>query len=305
MDTKKLEVLTCAIDSGSLTAAATRLNYTQSGITQMMAALERDMGFPLLIRSRNGVLPTEECRLLLPTVRTLLNCSERLRQEAAALKGVCSGTVRVCSNNSISMYWMPSIIARFEATYPGVRLELFGGDSAHLTTLLKEGKVDVCLIAGQPENCHWIHLAYDPLYVVLPPGHPGANTDAYPINRLHGVPFLHYSTLRGESMREFDVLLAKTGIQPNVKLVSNNDYAIVSMVERGIGVSIMPELILNGFPQNVLRIPLDPPCSRDLGIALRSIDEASPVVRRFIACAEETILGGAVYLPGKRLSPSH
>lgn len=299
MDSKKLEVLIRAVDTGSLTAAAAELGYTQSGITHMMNALENEVGFALLIRGRYGVIPTEECRVLLPHIRTLLTDDERLRQEIASISGVCSGTIRIGSNTSISMYWMPTIIARFEARFPQIRLEFFGGASDSMATLLNEGKADLCFLSRRPLNCDWIHLAYDPLMAILPPDHPMKTEKEYPVSAMDGQAYLRYSTLRNEDIAEVEELLKKEHIRPELKLVSNSDYAITSMVEQGLGISILPELILSGFPQKVVKLPLCPRTSRDLGIAVRSKKEASPAVRRFIECAEKTIRDGEVYLPGQ------
>ena len=73
MDTERISALICTIEEGSLTAAAEKLGYTTSGVSRMMAALEEETGFPLLVRSRSGVIPTEECSQLLPVMQEIPN----------------------------------------------------------------------------------------------------------------------------------------------------------------------------------------------------------------------------------------
>ena len=72
MDTDKCTALLCVLESGSITAAAEKLGYTVSGISRMMAALEAESGFPLLLRSKNGVVPTEDCRRMLPDRKSVV-----------------------------------------------------------------------------------------------------------------------------------------------------------------------------------------------------------------------------------------
>lgn len=301
MDTsiKKLQVLLQAIDAGTLTATAERTGYTQSGITHMMRALEEELGLPLLQRGRNGVETTSVCRELLPYMRALLAANERFCQEVSAIQGLDAGTILIGANASISMYWLPTIIERFEYEYPNIKIKLFGGESDHALELLKQGSVDVCFLSARPENTDWVHLCYDPYLVLLPAAHPLANGAAFPVEALTGQDFLRYGTIDSKDLAEVETLLAAREIQPNVKYVSNSDYAIASMVEHGLGISILPELILSGFPQRVVKQPLAPAVSRDLGIAVRSIQDAAPAVRRLIRCAKQTIEEGAVYLPGK------
>ncbi len=296
---KKLQVLLQAIDTGTLTATAEKTGYTQSGVTHMMRALEEELNLRLLLRGRNGVETTSVCRALLPYMRALLAANERLCQEVSAIQGIDAGTIIIGANTSISMYWLPTIIERFEREYPSISIELFGGESDHSLELLKEGSVDVCFLSARPENTDWVHLAYDPYLALLPEAHPLANESAFPVEALTDQDFLRYATIDRKDLAEVEALLAAREIHPNIKYVSNSDYAITSMVEHGLGISILPELILSGFPQRVVKRPLAPAVSRDLGIAVRSLKDAAPAVKRLIRCAKETIEAGAVYLPGK------
>ena len=96
MDTEKCRALIVALDIGSLSAAAKQLGYTVGGVSRMMAILEEETGFPLLVRSKSGVSPTSECEALLPVMRDLVYTSEKYGQTAAALRGLDSGRVTVC-----------------------------------------------------------------------------------------------------------------------------------------------------------------------------------------------------------------
>lgn len=87
MESEKCRVLLCAIDKGSITAAAEAMGYTISGVSRMMAALESEIGFPLLRRGREGVAPTNGCLRLLPSLREMVAQAEQCRQMAGELRG--------------------------------------------------------------------------------------------------------------------------------------------------------------------------------------------------------------------------
>ena len=95
MNTERIKILLTVLDAGSITAAAEQLHYTPSGISRMMAALEAEIGFPLLHRSREGASPTENCRALLPDLRKILACEENCRQTAEKILGLQTGTIRI------------------------------------------------------------------------------------------------------------------------------------------------------------------------------------------------------------------
>ena len=109
MDQNKRVALLTAIDLGNLTRAAEQLGYTQSGLSYVIKALEAELGFPLLVRSRAGVRPTDECQRILPLLRELDRKSRQLEQEAADIRGLAVGNVFIATCPSISRFWLPPI----------------------------------------------------------------------------------------------------------------------------------------------------------------------------------------------------
>ena len=95
MDTQKWSLLLKVLDSGSISAAAAQSNYTISGISRMIANLEQEVGFPLLVRNNRGVGPTDECELLLNDIRTLLHDEEQITQRIANINGLQIGTLTI------------------------------------------------------------------------------------------------------------------------------------------------------------------------------------------------------------------
>ena len=114
MDAKKLEILMTAVDLGSFTKAAEVMGYTQSGLTHLVNSLEREIGFPLIIRSHNGIALTEEGRELMPAIRQFLQANANLENQIQTITEKQTETIRIAAYASIAMFWMPEILYRFK-----------------------------------------------------------------------------------------------------------------------------------------------------------------------------------------------
>ena len=113
MDSKKLEILMTAADLGSFTKASEVVGYTQSGLTHMMDALEKEVGFPLLQRSHNGISLTEQGLQLMPAIREFLRANANLENQIRTISEQKSEVIRIAAYASIAMHWMPEILYRF------------------------------------------------------------------------------------------------------------------------------------------------------------------------------------------------
>lgn len=120
MDAIKCEAIITAAETGSLTAAAERLGYTQSGITRMLNSLESEVGFPLFIRSKKGVQLTENGKAILPFFREIVRTQQKTQQFSAEICGIIKGSLTIGCYYSISALWMPEILKDFRSRFPGV-----------------------------------------------------------------------------------------------------------------------------------------------------------------------------------------
>lgn len=290
MDTRKYEVLLRAADEGSFLRAGEKLGYTQSGVTQMMNSLEREIGFPLLVRGNKGVRLTDEGQRLAPRMRELLRIQAGIEQECAQIKGIEAGSVRVGGFASMSTNWLPSIIEHFQTQHPNVQVELLeNGSAEELEDLLEEGRIDLCFYSLPAHGTFdQIELLQDDLCAVLPIGHPLQDCEAFPVSAFAEEPFLIYKSATAYD-RDSWAVLKKAKVTPKIRFSSNFDYSIISMVAHNLGVSILPYEILKGHSEGVVIKRLSPPASRRLGIAVRQLQEASPAVKKFIACAKRMI----------------
>ena len=280
MNSKKLEILMTAADLGSFSKAAEVVGYTQSGLTHMMNSLEKEVGFPLLVRDRYGVRFTPQGEQLLPAVRRLLQAAGRLEGEILAQTSAKRENIRLAAYSSICMHWLPTIVQQFRWAYPDVSVDIRMGSVDEMYRWLQEDKVDLSFASRQDMGRYdWVPLWDDPLMAILPAEDPDAGGDRFSVSRFAGREFLMPSMgFDRDIMRVF----REQGVEPDIKNTAVEDPAIVSMVEHGLGASILSELVHKGLRFDVRCLPLDPPAFRSIGIAVRSLEEATPVVRRFI-----------------------
>lgn len=278
MNLQKLEALVTAIDLGSFSRAAETLGYTQSGLTHMMNSLEDELGFALIRRGYFGVRPTEEGERLLPGIRRLLAMERELAEEVRHIKKGGDACLRVGALPSLSACWLPPILSALYRELPELSVEVSGGGESELSEALFSGRLDLAFTVGSDASCEFLPLYEEALYAVLPLGHRAAGYEAVSLDTLLGERLLSSALSEGgERMRE------QVG-QPALE-----DAAILSMVEHGLGVAILPALSIRGWEGRVCALPLSPQRGRSLGIALAPGKRPSEAARRLIALSRRFI----------------
>lgn len=275
----KYQTLMTVVDTGSLTRAAEQLDCTQSAVSHCLDALEKELGFAVLKRSRAGVRLTNEGERLLPAVRGLLGAAEQLRQTASSIRGLDSGTVRIGAFTSVAVHWLPPILKEFQHDFPKVDFRLLNGDYHDVEQWLTDGSVDVGFVAlPSPVDCECIPLMEDRLLAILPRGSRFESYPKFPLVECETEPFI---SLLESSDHDARRALEAAGVRPNVRFYTKDDYAVIAMVEQGLGVSIMPELLLKGRNYDLQILPLIPEAKRTIGLAVAAGSKAGPATRRF------------------------
>lgn len=288
MDMKKYEVLLRAADLSNLTKAGEQLGYTQSGVSHMMKSLEEEFGFPLLVRGRKGVRLTAEGKQVEPVLREILKWGERLEQIVDELNGLESGHISIAALTSVSLHWLPRIIKRFYTQYPNITVELRREDGVkQARDLLLNNQVDLAFISYQSDmGTDWVRLGEDRLMAVMPESYPEPEGGLFPIKRFEQEPFLMTEFGRDYGIYE---VLEESGVKVKLGFSPMDDHVTMSMVESELGLSILPELLMLNNSYRIRTMPLEGGYSRMLGIALPSLERASPAVRKFIACTKAVI----------------
>lgn len=279
MAVSRYEALVRVVELGSLTKAAAELGCTQSAVSHMINALEAELGFSVLRRSRSGVELTQEGVGIMPSVRDIVNSTERLRQTASSIRGLDYGTVRIGTFTSVAVHWLPSMIKLFQNDYPNVEIKLMNGDYHDVDQWLSEGSADIGFTTVPTSlKGSATALLEDRLLAILPPDHPLASLPRFPVREAEHEPFI---SLLESSDHDARRALEAAGVKPNIRFTTKDDYAIIAMVEQGLGVSIMPELLLTGRTENVKVMEIVPSASRTIGIVVREGDAAGPATQRF------------------------
>lgn len=268
------------VEYGSFTKAAEILNYSQSGISRMIGDLEKDWKVVLLERGKGGVKLTSDGLALLPYARSLVAEYEKLQMQVDELNGLQSGLIRIGTFSSVATHWLPNIIKEFQKDYPHIDYELLLGDYAEIEEWIAEGRVD-CGFLKLPTRPDFetIFLEEDKLLAVIPEDHPLADCEKFPIAALCDEPFMLLE--KGENS-EVSEIFRRCGLTPKVHFTTWDDFSIMSLVESGLGVGILPQLILRRTPYRILTKELDVPAYRSIALAMRSKKTASLAVKRFI-----------------------
>ena len=280
MNIQKYLAFIKTVECGSFTKAAEMLYYSQSGISRMIDDLEKEWQVSLLERSRAGVKLTSDGLKLLPYARSICNEYQKLQMEVDALNGMESGLIRIGTFSSVATHWLPKIIKAFQKDYPKIDYELLLGDYSEIENWLMSGRVD-CGFLRLPSSFDFetIFLEKDDFLAVLPENHPLEAYDRVPIAALCEGPFI---LLEKGLNAEVSEIFNRCDLSPNVHLTMWDDYAIMSMVESGLGISVLPRLILKRIPYRIVIKELDIPAFRNIGLALRDKKTSSIAVKKFI-----------------------
>lgn len=272
------------VEYGSFTKAAEILNYSQSGISRMINDLEKEWEITLLERNRSGVKLTSDGSRLFPYAKGLCNEYQKLQMQIDNLHGVQSGIIRIGTFSSVATHWLPNIIKAFQKDYPGIDYELLLGDYTEIEKWISEGRVD-CGFLRLPTKPEFetILLTRDKLLAILPENHPLADCKKVPIAALCDEPFM---LLEKGAKAEISEVFERNNLTPKVYFTTWDDYAIMSMAESGLGISILPELILKRIPYRIVAKELDVPAYRDIALALRERKTASLAVKKFLEYLE-------------------
>ena len=264
---------------GSFTKAAELLGYTQPALSQMIASLERELGLNLLYRSSHKISLTIEGERIFPTVQKTVAQYLAMREIAREICGLETGIIRIGTLSSISCHWLPPLICDFQRQYPKVKFILHQGDNNSIAEWLKNGEIDFGFINMSVYSGKAEFLKTGKYLAVVPLNHPLAKNNRVTLNELATEPFLVIE----EGSRSYPLeMCQKLGLEPNVILRVHDDYSIMSMVEYGLGVSILPELVLRKTNYNIKKLPLNPPLTRDLGFIAKNKNELPLASKYFI-----------------------
>ena len=269
----------------SMSRSAVNTHQTVPGVSYTIAKLEEEWGIPLFVRNRGKISLSEAGEALLPYISDVLEAQQRLENEVLSFKGIEKGTVKVGGLRRVTKQWLPSMIQYMEAEYPNIQIEIVLNLYEEVQTDLQNGVIDIAF-AGEPTTklLDFYHVIDDPYMVVMPKSDP-----------LRGRMELTLEEIRHEKLimpdwvhdKGLQTLMEKSRIDNQTAYRIKDTGTILSMVEQGIGVSILPYFIISGERADVAAVRLlDWPAKR-FGIVTASEARLSPSAKKFMNCAKE------------------
>lgn len=275
---QKYQAFLKVIESGSFTKAAIELNYSQPGISRMIHDLEKDWKVVLFDRGKNNVSLTAEGKSLLPHLQKICDGYQQLLAKIDSLNNLQTGILHIGILDTISKHWLPPILKRFMHHYPDIKFKFISGSYDRLSQELKTGSLD-CAFLKAPvcKAFDTIFLKSDPLYAILPSNHPLAKKSVLSLKQLEDIPFLILDSLKSTLLDIF----SENKIHINISVCTPDDYSIMSMVESGLGISILPALSLERLPYRITAKELSPALRRELILAINHKKGLSNAMKYF------------------------
>lgn len=278
------EVFLTVVESGSFTKAGEKLGLSQSGVSHNISTLETELGIVLLRRNRNGISLTDAGERVIPHIRQVIHHAKLLEQEAALIQGIEVGSIKIGTFPSFSSRFLPGLIHKFLKKYPGIQIELYEGGYDNIEEWIATGTVDIGFLTHPSREFETIPLLKDELFVLVPENHRLNTMKLVQVESIHNESFIMpkagCDVLIKRLFREHNVL-------PNVIFEIEDNNTIISMVQEGIGITIIPEMVL---PKNIPYtkvIPLDTNLYREIGIAIKSFKQSSPSIKKFMEIVKE------------------
>ncbi len=275
----RYEAFMTILETGSFTRAASVMGYTQSAVSQMLHSLEKELGTTLILRSRGGISLTPDGEVLLPYIRGICTARRELLEKRQEMSGLKGARIRIGTFSSVSSNWLPGLMKDFRHQYPSVSFELHQGEYTSIAQWIREGTVDFGFENPRAEavaGLETIPLRRDEMMAVLPAGHPLAASACVAAADLVREPFILLDEGQLSEPLEY---FARLGLAPHVQYRAHDDYTIMSMIENGLGIAILPKLVMTRHAYRVETRVVDPPLFRTIALAFRN-RKAMPIASR-------------------------
>ncbi len=281
MNIYQLEVLATIAHEGSFSRAALSLEISQAAVSRAIAALEEELGVPLLKRGRFGAKLTQVGERVLFHGQKMLELRERIDYEVNLEKGLYAGRLRIASFRSAATHLLPPVIAQFRQQFPRVDVSLTELEPAGVEQALREGQVDMGLVPlPRSEEFDVWEVARDEYVALLPKGKKPLPKQLM-WSDLSQWDFILYNY--AECTHVVREHWSRWGQKLKVAYVIKEDSTIVSMVAQGLGAAILPRLAALPIPKGVQVRSLPETLERVIGVATLAKSPQSPAVEMFIS----------------------
>jgi DNA-binding transcriptional LysR family regulator len=270
LDVKRLRILREVAEQGSFSAAADAMYLTQSAVSQQVAALEREAGATLIQRNRNGLKLTDAGRALVNHADAVICRLEEAERELADIAGLRAGRLRLVSFPTAGATLAARAVGQFRKRHPQVDLVLTEAEPADSLPALRRGDYDLAIVYDyeyvplpEDRDLELEPLLEERMQVALPKGHPQAAIGEVRLEELSEETWVCGTAPHscGENVKR---ACGMAGFEPRVGFESDDYQVHMSLVAGGLGVSMMPEVLLTGRHPSLrfLDVVPEPPVRR-------------------------------------------
>ena len=273
----QLKAFVAVVDQGGFTAASRRLGLSQPAVSRAVGTLEKELGLPLLVRSRDGLSLTEAGSLALTHAREAVRHLSLMRTEIAGLAGEVTGTLSLASLPSVTATLVAPQLRTFAERYPAVTIRLLEGSEEEVRDWLDQGAAEAGVVSLPIKGLAAAVLGDQDMVAAVPADNRLADWDEVNYAELAKEPFIRST---GGCAEVFTPFARRAGVEFDVAFEAREMSAVLEIVRAGLGVSIVPSAGLPDLPDGVVVRPLVPKTVRHLGIAVSA--SASAPARAFL-----------------------
>jgi molybdate transport repressor ModE-like protein len=273
-------------DAGSITRGAERAHLALAAASTRVRNMEEALGAALLVRSRQGVTPTQAGRTLLQHARAILRQAERLREDLGAYAGGLAGQIKVMSNTNALTEFLPEALSSFLADHPNVSVDLEERLSDEIVGLVAEGVADIGVVAGTVDMSALETYPFrkDRFVLVVARDHPLAKRTQIQFAQVLDYDFVGLD--RASALQRFLADKAARIREPlRLRVQLRSFDAVCRLVECKVGIGIVPESTARRVARTMTIAVValtDPWAARELTICIRRLDELPPFARKLV-----------------------
>lgn len=276
----KYEIFKDILETKNFTRTAENMNLTQSAVSHAMKSLEEDLGFDLFIRGKKGVNITKAGYEIRTYVDSVITSQRRLNNKVNAINGKDTGHLRIASLGSTSTVVLPELISRYSGLYPGINLSFREGGLDEMREWLEDDLVDIIFLVEEliTSEMYAEPCFEDEIMALIPKDYNMGHLDSIAINTLEKHPFiLSYA----HPHKYMQILFKKNKVKPNIKYSFSLNNTVMAMVEKGLGISMLPDSVMNNYRYDFDIVSFDTPIIRKISIVTKKGNSTNPLIKAF------------------------
>ena len=275
----KYSIFCKVVAQGGFTVVANEIGYSQSAVSQMIKSLENELGARLINRGKDGVTLTKDGESYMPYIQAVAAAEKALQQKQKEVEGLENAVINICALSSVGRLILPECMHRFKEMYPNVHFVVRQGDYNDTHDGIMNGSLDFGFtIIGASPQLNNVPLYSDNMMAILPLDHPLAKEKSVTIEQLAKEQFiLHYEGEYLNILNEF----IKTGVTPDVQYKVYDDYSILAMVKKGLGISVLYQAVLKDVSFNLAVRPIEGDHRRTIALVYKDWDTMPVAAQRF------------------------